>query len=88
MNAAPNTRSRLGAAALAALMGLSSLAPAWAQTPNAVRLPALGEGASADLSVNQERRLGDAILRDGRRDPAVRDDPSLRASFQQLYAPL
>lgn len=88
LNAAPNTRSRLGAAALAALMGLSAVAPAWAQTPNAVRLPALGEGASADLSVNQERRLGDAILREGRRDPVFLDDPILLDYIQQLYAPL
>lgn len=88
LKAAPNTRSRLGATALAVLTGLSSVAPAWAQTPNAVRLPALGEGASADLSVNQERRIGDAILREGRRDPVFLDDPILLEYIQQLYAPL
>jgi predicted Zn-dependent protease len=86
------TRSRLGAAALAALMAASSLAPAWAQPAaapaNAVRLPALGEGAAADLSVNQERRIGDAILREGRRDPAFLDDHILLDYVQQLYAPL
>ncbi|MFN9103966.1 MAG: M48 family metalloprotease, partial [Betaproteobacteria bacterium] len=85
------TRSRLGAAALAALMAVSSLAPARAQGPapaNPVRLPALGESASADLSVNQERRIGDAILREGRRDPAYLDDPILLDYVQQLYAPL
>jgi predicted Zn-dependent protease len=86
-------RSRLGAAALAALMTASSLLPAWAQSPapaptNPVRLPALGEAASADLSVNQERRIGDAILREGRRDPAFLDDPILLDYVQQLYAPL
>lgn len=69
-------------------MGLSAVAPAWAQASNNVRLPALGEGASADLSVNQERRLGDAILREGRRDPAFLDDPILLDYIQQLYAPL
>ncbi len=78
MNKAPTAtpaprRHRLGAAVLAALMSASSLLPAWAQAPaaapaNPVRLPALGEGASADLSVNQERRIGDAILREGRRE--------------------
>ena len=85
------TRSRLGAAALAALMAVSPLAPARAQGPapaNPVRLPALGESASADLSVNQERRIGDAILREGRRDPAYLDDPILLDYVQQLYAPL
>jgi predicted Zn-dependent protease len=84
-------RSRLGAAALAALMAASSLAPAWAQAPapaNPVRLPALGEAASADLSISQERRIGDAILREGRRDPAYLDDPILLDYVQQLYAPL
>jgi predicted Zn-dependent protease len=84
-------RSRLGAAALAALMAVSPLAPARAQGPapaNPVRLPALGESASADLSVNQERRIGDAILREGRRDPAYLDDPILLDYVQQLYAPL
>ncbi|MCZ8175624.1 MAG: M48 family metalloprotease [Burkholderiaceae bacterium] len=85
------TRSRLGAAALAALMAASSLAPAWAQAPapaNPERLPALGESASADLSISQERRIGDAILREGRRDPAYLDDPILLEYVQQLYAPL
>jgi predicted Zn-dependent protease len=53
-----------------------------------MRLPALGEGASADLSVNQERRIGDAILREGRRDPAFLDDPILLDYVQQLYTPL
>lgn len=98
MNKAPTAtptprRHRLGAAVLAALMSASSLLPAWAQAPaaapaNPVRLPALGEGASADLSVNQERRIGDAILREGRRDPAFLDDPILLAYVQQLYEPL
>jgi predicted Zn-dependent protease len=87
LTATPN-RSRLSAASLAALMAFSAVAPAWAQSPNAVRLPALGEGASADLSVNQERRIGDAILREGRRDPAFLDDPILLDYVQQLYAPL
>jgi predicted Zn-dependent protease len=53
-----------------------------------VRLPALGESASADLSVNQERRIGDTILREGRRDPAFLDDPILLDYVQQLYEPL
>ncbi len=83
-------RTRLGAALLAALMSTTSLlAPVHAQVPGgSVRLPALGESASADLSVNQERRLGDAILREGRRDPAYLDDPILLDYVQQLYAPL
>jgi predicted Zn-dependent protease len=69
-------------------MSLGAVAPAWAQAANNLRLPALGEGASADLSVNQERRIGDAILREGRRDPAFLDDPILLDYIQQLFAPL
>lgn len=96
MNAAPHRsrRQRLGAAALAAITALGAVAPAWAQgveaapAPQPLRLPALGEGASADLSVNDERRLGDAILREGRRDPAYLDDPLLLDYIQQLYDPL
>jgi beta-barrel assembly-enhancing protease len=96
LNAVPHRsrRQRLGAAALAAVTALGAVAPAWAQgvepapAPQPLRLPALGEGASADLSVNQERRIGDAILREGRRDPAYLDDPLLLDYVQQLYAPL
>ncbi len=87
MTASP-TRMRLGAATLAALMTLTGVAPAWAQSPGGVRLPALGEGASADLSVSQERRIGDAILREGRRDPVFLDDTLLLDYVQQLYNPL
>jgi len=73
---------------MAAVLGLSALLPpaALAQAPQ--RLPALGESASEDLSVSQERRIGDAILREARRDPAFLDDPVLLAYVQQLYAPL
>lgn len=74
---------RLTAGALALLMALPSL-PLQAQ----VRLPALGETASADLSISAERRLGDQILREGRRDPAFLDDPVLQEYLQSLWDPL
>ncbi len=58
--------------------------PAQAQ----VRLPALGETASADLSISAERRLGEQIMREGRRDPAFLDDPVLQEYLQSLWDPL
>jgi predicted Zn-dependent protease len=69
---------------------------AWAVTAGAlappalaqVRLPALGESASADLSVAAERRLGEQIMREGRRDPQFLDDPVLQDYLQQLWQPL
>ncbi len=73
---------RLLAALLAGLMGLG--APASAQ----VRLPSLGESASSDLSVGAERRLGEQIMREARRDPVFLDDPVLLEYLQSIWAPL
>ncbi|MDP2007594.1 MAG: M48 family metalloprotease [Rubrivivax sp.] len=71
------------AATLAALLLLPAL-PLQAQ----VRLPALGEAASQDLSVGAERRLGDQIMREARRDPAYFDDPVLLEYLQSIWNPL
>ena len=80
----PPWRRRL-AATLAACTALSSLsAPALAQ----VRLPSLGETASKDLSVGAERRLGEQIMREARRDPAYFDDPVLLEYLQSIWDPL
>ena len=51
-------------------------------------LPALGDTASEDVSVGTERKVGDHILRDIRRDPAYIDDPLLLAYTQQLWGEL
>ncbi len=77
-------RPRLLAAALAALMAMPPATPAFAQ----VRLPSLGETASQDLSVGNERRLGDQIMREARRDPEYLDDPVLLEYLQTIWAPL
>ena len=70
---------------LAALtLAPASQAPAYAQ----VRLPSLGESASQDLSVGTERRLGEQIMREARRDPEYLDDPVLLEYLQQIWAPL
>ena len=43
----------------------------------AIHLPDLGDAAQADLGPIQERRLGEAIMREVRRDPAYFDDAEL-----------
>jgi predicted Zn-dependent protease len=62
--------------------------PLGAQTGGAVRLPALGESASEDFSVGTERRIGEQIMAEIRRDPAYLDDPLLLDYVQSLWAPL
>jgi beta-barrel assembly-enhancing protease len=53
-----------------------------------LRLPALGESASDDLSVSAERRLGDQIMREARRDPDLLDDPVLQEYLLSIFNPL
>ncbi len=94
MNATVQTRStprwqRLLAALLALLMALPLPASAQGQAgPSSVRLPSLGETANADLSVADEKRIGESIMREGRRDPTFLDDPVLLDYLQSLWAPL
>ncbi|MFO1328736.1 MAG: M48 family metalloprotease [Rubrivivax sp.] len=70
----------------------TTLPPAWAQASVAespgVRLPALGESAAEDFTVGTERRLGDQIMAEIRRDPAYLDDPVLLQYLQQVWQPL
>jgi len=68
---------------------LSLASPAsLAQGTPAPRLPALGDAATEDLSIGDERRLGEQIMREARRDPAWLDDPVLLAYVQSLWQPL
>lgn len=53
-----------------------------------VRLPSLGEAASQDLTVGAERRIGDEIMREARRDPEYLDDPVLLDYLQSIWQPL
>jgi predicted Zn-dependent protease len=66
------------------------MGPAAAQgaQPAPVRLPSLGESASQDLPVGTERRLGEQIMREARRDPEYLDDPVLLAYLQSVWIPL
>ncbi len=75
--------ARRGLAALLAC-SLALALPAQAQ----VRLPALGESGSDDLSISAERQLGLEIMRQARSDPALLDDPVLLAYVQSLWQPL
>lgn len=66
--------------------------PAAPQSPPAasegLRLPALGESASNEFSLSQEKRVGDQIMREIRRDPDYLDDPPLLEYLQSLWQPL
>jgi predicted Zn-dependent protease len=53
-----------------------------------VNLPALGDSVSGDFNVGTERRLGDAIMRDIRRDPDYLEDPILDEYLASLWQPL
>ena len=53
-----------------------------------VRLPSLGESASDEVTVAAEKRLGDQVMREIRRDPAYLDDPVLLAYLQSIWQPL
>ena len=70
--------------AAALLVSAGTPLPALAQ----VRLPALGESASEDFSVGAERRAGESVMREGRRDPTYLDDPVLLDYLQSLWNPL
>jgi predicted Zn-dependent protease len=83
-------RQRLLSAALAALMAATAVAPARAQgqPPTPLRLPGLGESASDEFNLSEEKRIGEQIMREVRRDPAYLDDPLLLDYLQSLWAPL
>ncbi len=51
-----------------------TLVPAWGQPVGA---PSLGPASAADLTPALERRLGEAIMVDGRRDPDFISDPDI-----------
>ncbi len=77
---------RAGQRLLAVLLAVACGAPLPALSQ--VRLPALGEAAHQDLSVSDEKRIGESIMREGRRDPTYLDDPVLLDYLQSVWAPL
>lgn len=101
MTAQPRDRftlawQRLLAALLAAVLAvpvpalaqLSGPGPGAFPAATQLRLPSLGEIANADLSVADEKRIGESIMREGRRDPTYLDDPVLLDYLQSLWVPL
>jgi beta-barrel assembly-enhancing protease len=70
---------------LAVLAGLLLTAPVLRAQ---VRLPAMGEGVSAGMPLTAERRLGDQIWIEVRRDPSYLDDPVLADYLNRLWWPL
>ena len=87
---APAARHRLLCTVLAASLAAGAAPPLWAQAtpPSPVRLPSLGESASDEFNLSQEKRLGEQIMREIRRDPAYLDDPELLDYAQALWQPL
>ena len=61
---------------------------AWSHTEpvRAPGLPSLGDGG--DISLSDERRLGDQIVRQIYRDPAYLDDPVLHSYLMAIWQPL
>lgn len=71
---------------------LTGVSPVWADTPAATapatpegppRLPSLGDGS--EISLGEERRLGDSIMREILRDPDVIDDPLLAEYVSDIW---
>lgn len=61
--------------------------PAWLATPalaQPVGLPSLGSTSAAELSPLWERRLGDSIIAQGRRDPMYVHDPEINQYLNQM----
>ena len=83
----PLPRQRLLCALLAACLGLGAVPPLQAQA-SGVRLPALGESASDEFNLSQEKRIGEQIMREIRRDPDYLDDPELLDYLRALWQPL
>jgi predicted Zn-dependent protease len=79
----------LAVSALVAGLALAALpAAAPRAQPSSSSLPALGDSVSGEFSVDAERRLGEQIMREIRRDPAYLDDPLLLDYLQSLWQPL
>ncbi|HYF57426.1 MAG TPA: M48 family metalloprotease [Burkholderiaceae bacterium] len=77
------------ARALAALVAsVLALAPPAASAQVADNLPRLGDPAGEELSPQAERRLGESIMREIRRDPQWLDDVELVDYLNRFAAPL
>lgn len=67
---------------LACLLSLSTAcSPLWAQPASA---PSMGSSSSAELSPTLERKLGEAIMVQGRRDPEYISDPDFSQYLENM----
>ncbi|MBL8302342.1 MAG: M48 family metalloprotease, partial [Ideonella sp.] len=82
--ARPGLQRALALACAVVIAGSALPPPARAQN----QLPALGDSVSEDFGVGTERKLGDQIMREIRRDPDYSDDPLLLDYLQTLWQPL
>jgi predicted Zn-dependent protease len=81
---APLKATRTIVTAVAAALLLSRPLPLHAQ----VNLPALGDAVSEGFGVGEERKLGDQIMREIRRDPDYLDDPVVLEYLQNIWQAL
>lgn len=84
MRLSPLSRRLCQAGLATALWLLGPSAPLTAQ----VSLPSLGDATSEEFDIVAERRLGERIMRDLRRDPDFLDDPMLQEYVDALWQPL
>lgn len=86
------SRNRLRQAVLLLLLGVglcqSPGVGAQSDPLEPPRLPSLGEPDSGEITEGAERRIGEYIMRQVRRDAAYLDDPQLLAHVQALWQPL
>ncbi len=85
----PTSRRRRRQAAwllAAAFCNAAAVWPAAVQAQN--NLPSLGDTASEDFGIGAERKLGDQIMREIRRDADYLDDPLLLGYVQSIWQPL
>lgn len=74
--------------ALLAMVACAGLGVGHPSAQAQVNLPALGDAVSSDFDLNDERRLGEKIMRSIRRDPEFLDDPLLSDYIGSLWQPL
>ena len=82
----PRRRRHRLLAALCALALAAPVAPPVAVAQN--RLPALGDAGAEDFGIGTERKIGDQIMREIRRDPDYSDDAVLQEYLQGIFQPL
>jgi predicted Zn-dependent protease len=87
--ARPSRSRPLARRALAAMTAFALVCPAAPAPVHPTNtLPALGDPEAEDFSVGTERKVGDAIMREIRRDPDYVDDPILLEYLESVWRPL